>query len=279
MTKLYRPIALWLVVAFAVPALGQDAQPRPTFTDITPAVNRLLQSNDAKDIAWGAFTAWQYHVVAAVPLLTAVLGRNVSDDDVAQRAMELAIFDALVELDAHVPADALRPFVERWPVPTAILLSNASGDRDAVLLPFVSSTEGPLWQAIANLLLVTKPSGFAWRLLTGLRLNIVVHVTSDPRRGYGGGGGPYSEHSGAASSVQGFPPLTEYQFAPARPGATVLSMGPQNVYYERRVMSPSTIRALKYSSSWGQAPSIGSNTSMPWSNNDLKRCRYAKQRQ
>ena len=253
--KRFPPIALWLVIAFAGAAVGQDAQPHPTVSDITADVNRLLESNDAKDVAWGAFTASQYHIATAVPLLTSALGRRSTGDGVAQRATELAILDALVQLDARVAAEALRPFVDRWPVPSVILLSNASGDRDAVLMPFVSSTEGPLWRAIANLLLITKPSGFAWRLLTGLRLNIVVYVTSDPGRGYGGGAGAYSEHSGAASSVPGFPPLTEYQFVPARLGATVLSIGPQTVYYQRQVMSPGTIRALNYSSSTGASAS------------------------
>jgi TonB family protein len=235
-------------------AARSGAQPSQTFGEATAAVNRLLQSSDVKDVAWGAFTASQYHVVSAVPVLTAALGRELGPDADARRAAELAILDALVQLDAHVPVEALRPSLDRWPIPTLILLGSSIGDRDALLLERFSTTNGFEWQAIANLLLKSKPPGFAFRLLEGLRLRLTIYVTDDPSRGFGSGLGSGIENSGLGRgsenganyvlSVPGFPPLAVYQFVLAGPGATVLSIGPQTVYYARRMRSPAVLPPL-----------------------------------
>jgi len=219
-------------------AARSSAQPPQTFREATAAVNRLLQSSDVKDVAWGAFTSSQYHVVSAVPLLTAALGRELGANGDAGRAAELAILDALVQLDAHVPADALRPSLARWPIPTLILLANASGDRDALLLERFSATSDFEWRAIANLLLKSQPPGFAFRLLEGLRLSLTVYVTDDANRGFGSGLGAGAGCGNYALRVPGFPPLAQYQFVVAGPGATILSSGPQTAYYARRMGGP-----------------------------------------
>ena len=243
-------LGLCIALACANPALAQP-QSRPTFSEIRAEVSRLLRSADAKDIAWGAFTATQYHVREAVPLLADALARPVAGDDSVQRGMEMALLDALVQLDARVPAATLQPLIDRWPVPTLILMANATGDRDAALLPFVSSTTGPLWHAVANLLVVSKPPGFAARLLTGLRLTLFVHVTTDPNVLYGGSFGGGGEHMGAGGHAAGFPPLADYRFSFDRPGATVLSLGPRRVYYERRLRSEPAFDRVNYSSPTG----------------------------
>jgi hypothetical protein len=218
------------------------AQPSQTFVETTAAVNRLLQSNDMKDVAWGAYTASQYHVRSALPLLTAALERDLGADTDARRAAELAILDALVQLDAHVPVDALRPSLDRWPIPALILLANASGDRDGLLLERFNATSGFEWQAIANLLLKSKPPGFAFRLLEGLRLRLTVYVTDDRSYRIGSGLGTGGEHGpNYELVVPGFPPLAHYQFVVAGPGATMLSIGPQIVYYARRTQNPAAI--------------------------------------
>ncbi len=227
------------------------AQSPQTFGQTTATANRLLQSHDVKDVAWGAFTASQYHIVSAVPLLTAALGREVGGDADARRAAELAILDALVLLDAHVPVEALRPSLQRWPIPTLILLNNAIGDRDALLLERLSAASGVEWRAIANLLLKSTPPGFGFRLLDGLRLRLTVYVTDhDPSRGFGGGSGSgVSNDSNFVVAMSGFPPLADYQFVSAVPGATILSIGPQTVYYTRRIQSPAVIPPLNRSTS------------------------------
>jgi TonB family protein len=222
-----------------------DAQPPPSFVEVTATVNRLLQSTDAKDVAWGAFFASQHRVVSAIPLLTDDLRRGFGPGSNEQRATELAILDALVELDAHLQADALGASLARWPIPTLILLNNASGDRDALLLERLSVTGGFEWKGIANLLLKSTPPGFAVRLLENLRLTLELHVTDDPTRGIGSGlGGGVESGPNYALGVPGFPPLAHYSFVPAQPGATIFSTGPDTVYYSRAVRNPATIPPL-----------------------------------
>jgi hypothetical protein len=105
-----------------------------SFFESIGAVNDLLQSPNARDVAWGAFNGGKYHVLSAVPLLTAALGRELLGDAHAKEAAELAILDALIQLEARVPADVLRRGANQWPVPTLILLATATGNRDALLL-------------------------------------------------------------------------------------------------------------------------------------------------
>ena len=181
-------------------------------------------------MAWGAFFASQYRVIPAIPLLTDDLRRGFDSGSNEQRATELAILDALVQLGAHLQADALGASLNRWPIPTLILLSNASGDRDALLLERLSVTGGFEWKGIANLLLKSRPPGFAVRLLENLRLTLEVHVTDDPTRGIGSGlGGGVESGPNYELGVPGFPPIAHYSFVPARPGATIFSTGPDTV--------------------------------------------------
>ena len=244
-------LAVPLALICAGTAVGQDTAPRLDPVAIAADATRLLASADAKDVAWGAFTACQYHVVSAVPLITSALSRPLAGDRVAQEATELALLDALIQLDAKVPVTVLEPLIARWPVPTSVLLANATGDRDAVLLPLVSSTDGAFWNGIANLLLVTRPPGFAMRLLTGLRLTLVVHVTNNANLGVFGGAGTSGEHSLYGALAAGFPPLADYRFSFARPGATVQSVGPRTVYYERRLQTQPAFQRFRYSSPEG----------------------------
>ena len=130
-------------------------------------------------------------------------------------------------------------------------MANATGDRDATLLPLVSSTTAPLWHAVANLLVVSKPPGFAARLLTGLRLTLIVHATANPNSVPSGGLSGGGEHIGPSWLAPGFPPLADYRFSIERPGATVLSVGPRRVYYDRRMMKEPVFVHSNYSSTSG----------------------------
>jgi hypothetical protein len=240
-----------LAIACVGTAAGQQAAPRQDPVSIAAEVDRLLRSDDARDVAWGAFTAGQYHVVPAVPLLTSALGRSLGANRVEREATELSLLDALIQLDARVPITVLQPFVARWPVPTSALFLNATGDRNSVLLPLVSSTDGSFWHAVANLLLAERAPGFAARLLTGLRLTLVVHVTNNANLGFAGGEGFSSEHALDGALAAGFPPLADYRYSSARPGATVQSVGPITVYYGRRLQTQPAFSRFTYSSPAG----------------------------
>jgi hypothetical protein len=183
----------------------------------------------------------QYQVRSAVPLLMAALRRDLPQDADTRNGIELVVLDALVQLGAQVPVEVLRGALDRWPIPALILLDKATGDRDAVLLEHLGVTTGFEWQAVGNLLLRSKPPGFAFRLLDGLRLQVTVYVTDQPNVGFGSGAGGGVEGCNLAFPAPGFPPLADYQFATPGAGATILSIGPETVYYVRRTRTPPTI--------------------------------------
>jgi hypothetical protein len=124
---------------------------------------------------------------------------------------ELAILDALIQLEADVSAEALRPLFDRWPVQVLILLAHASEWRDDMLLSILESTSGERWAAAANLLLVTRSPGLARYLLKDLRLKLMVSVRDSSSGELGAGFGGGSGCSGnLAYTAHGFPPLAEY---------------------------------------------------------------------
>jgi hypothetical protein len=118
--------------------------------------------------------------------------------------------------------------------------------RKTISSRLLESTSSFRWQAVANLLLMTKPPGFARRLLNGLRLRLTIYVTDQERRGFGSGLGGGSEKGGSVAYAEpaGVPPLADYQFAGAMPGATVLTLGPRAVLHQKdsqpswRVLAP-----------------------------------------
>lgn len=237
-----RVAALVAAIAFTGGIAGGQTQPVQTLPEATATANRLLQSSDAKEVAWGAFTAAQYQLTSTIPLLVTALQREFPADADPHAGSKVAILDALVQLHARVPAEVLRSFLPRWPIPTLILLDTSTGDRDGMLLERLGVTGSFEWQAVANLLLQDKPPGFAFRLLDGLQLRLTVYVSDEPNRGFGSATGGGSEHGCMAGSVaRGYPPLADYAFAVAGPGATILSVGPNVAYYVRRVLTPPTI--------------------------------------
>ena len=169
-------------------------------------------------------------------MLVAALEQRYDGGDRVRWATELLLLDALVQLDARLPAATVAPFLDRWPVQSLILLANASSRADDVLLPLVSSTSGFGWYAVANLLLSTRPAGFAFRLLDGLQLKLTVQVgdtdrLSVPSFGMSVGG----EGCNYSVSALGFPSIAGYQLATKHSATAVLAPGPMDVYYRRLV--------------------------------------------
>jgi len=233
----------------SVRASAQATEPAATVQTNVEQVPGLLRSDDYKQMAWGAYLAGQYRVSAAVPLLEALLERIELIDDQRQNltpgrdsqkieriATALSALDALVQLNARIPAPSVERFFDRWPIQTLVLVGNAVSGRDEALLSMLERGAGPAWTAAANLLLETKPPGFAVRLLRRLTFHLNVTVVSKEDGIFGGTGLGFSGDEGCMYSVAavGYPPMADYDFSPGRPGATVLAVGPHPVFYIRR---------------------------------------------
>lgn len=192
-----------------------------------------------------------------------VLPRDLSSNRDPYSATELSLLDALVQLRAQVPAAALLGPLDRWPIPTLILMDKPTGDADGIPLQRFSNTTAFEWQAIANLLLRRKPTPtrFASQLVDHLRRHLTVFVIVQENVGFspGGSGTGSEEGCNAAIFAPGFPPLPDYEFAMAGPGVTILSAGPETVYYIRRIQAPSVV-PCKWGGRGNRATKIGWST-------------------
>ena len=78
-----------------------------------------------------------------------------------------AIADALVRLEATLPAEVVMRLYPQFPAQTIILLSRASDNSGPLLETFRKTKPRDLWLAAGNLLSAHPPSGFVQTLLGG----------------------------------------------------------------------------------------------------------------
>jgi hypothetical protein len=144
------------------------------------------------------------------------------------------VLDALIQLNARLPAPLVARYAEMRPVQSLALLTN-SIERDPTLLDLFSRTSGTLWYGLANLLLQDRAPGFAGQLLKTLQLRLNLTV-SDVGQGVGSGSGSLSVGDGIGENPAGYPPHAQYRFEIGpRTGVVILTTGPHTVYYSRTV--------------------------------------------
>jgi hypothetical protein len=246
-----------LMVSWLLPvqATSQSLRDAPdAVREIVDHVPEQLQSNDPKQVAWAAFHAGQYQLKAVIPLLENALDRFQLPDPstrpnaavrLGQAALGQSILDALVQLGASVDATSVARFFQWWPVQTLLLVNNARARRDEVLLSLLDvPSDRPLWQATANLILKTKPQGFAVLLLRGLKLRLTVYVTNRTDVGIFSGSGLGVDGEGCNQYVPGlpgYPPIADYQLPVAGPNGLSWPDNVGRAFYLRTVYAPPMI--------------------------------------
>ncbi len=205
-----------------------------------------LRSGNPHDVAWAAFDAGALHIKEAVPAMIAVLDAPPSASDEERRALIGTLLDALVQIgsvpwrneSAFVPASTLAPYFDRYPVQTLVLLQRLGPERDQLLMDhFKSIRGGDMWFAVANLLLVRPPAGFASTVLKQLKLHLTIVVSDGGNIGQGSAHGGGGIADGIGQRPKDFPPYAFYRFEDAASGASVLSTGPRTVYYSRTLFT------------------------------------------
>lgn len=207
----------------------------PPFDEFAQQVDRNLDSDDSRTVAWAAYNAGEYHLTSTVPKLQRILDSPPTSKAVERRALPDVVLDALIQLDAKLPASLVDRYVGERPVQAFVLLTNATG-RESVLLDRLKTSSGHQWFAAANVLLQDRASGLATHLLTTLRLHVTVTVSdSDQHVGRGSGSGA-AVGDGFGENPPGYPPRALYRFEIApHAGFIVLSTGPHTVYYSRTI--------------------------------------------
>lgn len=237
--------AALLCVAFARAwgqGSGEPESATPSFVRLGDAgaeAARLLKSYEHRERAWGAYLVGLYRLKDQTRSLVSILeDENLRGGGAEESVVRQAALDALIQLDAEVPAEALLPLYSYAPDEVLILLARSTEKNQSALLTlFREDVSNVRWLAAGNLLAQTRAPGFAARLLASLKIKAFVYVydsEDDHRlfgRGQNGGGGCGGY---GMSPGREFPPVGYYDLGDgARRGAIVLATGPRVIYYTR----------------------------------------------
>jgi len=240
-----------LACLFAAPAAAQGGagataarRPAPAADEISGAgAERLLKSSSNAERAWGAYLAGRLGMRQHAPLLVGLLeDPALSGGGWEEGFVRRAVLDALIQLNAEVPAELLAPYEQSSRAEVIILLSRSPRANAAALLSlFVEEVPGAHWQAVGNLLAEARAVGFAARLLRHLKVkaNVSVYDADGPHDIFGGGGGGCGGGCGGEPmKPEGFPPAFYYTLVEeAVRDAVVFAPGPRPVYYLRTLTS------------------------------------------
>jgi hypothetical protein len=211
------------------------------FTSVSNTGNeaaRLLKSQGNRERAWGAFLAGAHGLKGQTSLVVELLEDvNVVAGGGEEALVRQAALDALIRLNAEVPAEKLLPLYASSPDEVVILLARAPKQNEQALLSlFVEEIPDVRWAAVGNLLAESRPNGFAARLLSGLKVEANVYVY-DGEGDYGHSGGCGGGSGGGCSHFRmsdELPPVGYYTLGmDALRGAVVFAPGRHTVYYLR----------------------------------------------
>jgi hypothetical protein len=237
-------LSIWIVPLGVVHGAGQTSQTPGFSRPLEPnaAIVKLLQSNDPREQAWGAWYAGRDHLTQFVPLLQQLVTQHVSGLSLSEIAAVDVALDALIQMRQGLPSSALRSVFERRPEQALILAGFATrddGEVDELLFEVLRANDYDRWFAAANVLLQRRTFGLASAIINNLRLTVHVHVTSDNSLTGGSGsgsGGAMGVGCGGRGAAPGLPPWANYRLGTsAQPGLVVMSTGPIPVYYQRIV--------------------------------------------
>jgi hypothetical protein len=192
--------------------------------------------------AWGAYLTAHHEVTEAVPAVISLL------ESLQERAPDEALFvqyaalDALIRMEADVPAEKLLAMSSRFQTHAYLLMSNkpVSNQEDLLRLIRRPRASSACWKAVCNLLVPLKTPGLTSFLLNKLSLRLSVHVYDRELVG-GGIGGKFDSIFGAGrfSVPAGFPPITLYHLKESRwPDSGLAPAGRPPVRCEQRVVQP-----------------------------------------
>ena len=208
-------------------------------------IQRLLQSQNPRDKAWGAWYAGTSHNAA---LLTPVLDQLKAAESLIgtqqgtdEQALIQTLLDAAIQIPGPVANDVVLPFLNDWKPEVLILLSRrpADADTEEALLDI---RERPMseaeWVAVNDLLYAGHSKYFFQRILGEIQFTHAFIVSEE--HGLNADGGSSGCAISRRSFVKGFPPAAAYQLLTfiVAPGDILFEKDPVAVYYRRSVYRP-----------------------------------------
>jgi hypothetical protein len=206
MSRLHRPTLLKLVGLFLVVSATLVAQ-QPPATDPVSLLHadaqqraawatEWLHSDDPLRLAWGAWLAKQDRQTALIPLLNEKVAEYRAAEDFSSQSERdhhdglLAVLDALIDLHAAVPTAEARKLYPAFPAQSLIFLVRSPQPDDSALLDIARIAKSNWnWLAAGNVLVKTRPPGFAALLLSRFTQHLTVSVVDAGVGGFSAGGG------------------------------------------------------------------------------------------
>ncbi len=204
----------------------------------------LLDSSDWQSKSWGAFhagrlrnPALQDKLIAQLRLMRGSQRPVIPRGDTGEYAFIAALFDALIESGATVPANELEPFLKGWIDPVLILAARDAGSNDLLLRMRSDVRNDTYWISASNLLAVRRSADWYAAMLNELSIThtfVVTNPNAGPVIRGGASGGGYCG-DGGFGTLQGYPPLVVYVLTlDQTPGAVTFVEGPRTIYYRRQ---------------------------------------------
>jgi len=225
-----------LLVALILVLPGFDDTHSISPIDKASIIKRIL-STDSPSSAWGAYYAGKSRLKESIPTLLELVKRQNRRLNGPVPLVKKAALDALIRLDADVPAGLLyHGLNEVCLAETLILLAkNPEKNRNGLFyLMDYDDVDNQHWWATAAVLTSLNPLGLAERLLKEARLTLCVTVCDQGEKR----GSTCSEGSGGLRSWSAtanlYPPKSTYIFSTnPEKGAVVLQAKPIVIYYQR----------------------------------------------
>lgn len=228
---------------FLVILVPQSLHAQDPATDLRKQSIQLLESTSLSDKAWGAHLVASLHLTDLQDRLVAELHswqkhRGVPIDG-PEYAYLQKLFDALIQMDATVPPDALLPFRAEHRAEVMILLIRNRGSEPVLLGMIEADISDTEWLAVANVLLERRSPKLFEKLLVGLPVTHPFEVT-DHDMPFGRVGWLVDELPASPPPRRlpdGFPPTGLYNLTRfPRNQSSLLAHGPTNILFRRTVV-------------------------------------------
>lgn len=246
-------LTILLVVAASPCAHAQDPVPQqapvpvPTLEVVRTLRQKLQTLPIGKTVAWGAWEAAETNARELVPDVVVAVRRTLAaPGDAARPFVLLALLDALIRLDAQLPAEDLAALARLGTMrPQTLVLASRDPKRHAAALEAIRAEENQFVDeleriATDNLLAVGAPARAVALLLPEVEIRIVVQV-NDSEDISVSSNCSLSSACGRIDVPEGLPPTVLYELRRgAAKAPTLVADGAQPVTYLRTVRTERT---------------------------------------
>ena len=228
-------------------ALAQQPDPAQIVQQLNQQAGEMarqwLHSPDARTEAWGAYLALRDRRVDLVPDLLALVEAYLPGAPVSLAAQDqhdaiMAVVDALIQLQAAVPAHDVAKIYSEFPVQALLLVPHANPRSEVtpfLMTLFESEQHNPgVWQSAGNMLAGPQASAFGIAVFKSMtvRATAIVVGPQGQTMHRGGVAGDCLFVPAPRQPKTGWPEISGYVFAI---GMAVLAPGVDTVHFNRIV--------------------------------------------